>query len=232
MIDYTIADVFISLIVALFCGGLIGQEREKQKKAAGIRTHIIVCIGACVVALIQRQIVVSVIHELISHEYLRGSVSLRPSDMLANVLTGVGFLGAGTIIVNRGRVEGLTTAASIWSVAIVGIAIGMGFWIIVIPSTIIIFLTLRIVNRLSLSGHLEFKLDISYLRDSNAEQEMETLFDSYKIVTSSIDTIDYEDSHPEIALIELTIQLPKEAEIKQLMKDLSKLKDIRRVQIL
>jgi len=231
MIDFSLFDVMVSLIAALLCGGIIGHEREKQKKAAGIRTHIIVCIGACMVALIQRQVMVSLIDELLSHDSLHGSLSLRPTDMLANVITGVGFLGAGTIMVNKGKIEGLTTAASVWSVAIIGMAIGLGSWQIVVPGAIIIFLTLRIVNRLSFSGHLEFKLDISYLRKSQALSEIENLFEEKHIVTTSIDMIDYEDSHPDFANISLTLQLPKGVEINNVMRELGAIHNIRRVQV-
>lgn len=103
-------EVIIKVLLALFLGGLIGYEREKRKRPAGFKTMIIVCLGALLVSIIAVSL---------------GDVS---KYMLAAVVTGIGFLGAGSIISSGKDVQGLTTAACVWLIACVGLAIGLGFY--------------------------------------------------------------------------------------------------------
>jgi putative Mg2+ transporter-C (MgtC) family protein len=111
-------EFILRLFLALLFGGAIGYERESEHKPAGLRTNLLVCLGSCLVVLF----------ELFYHEKNPGiSDHLR---MAAQVLTGIGFLGAGTIIQTRSHVRGLTTAATIWVTATIGMAIGGGFYYI------------------------------------------------------------------------------------------------------
>lgn len=115
--DITMLSVFIRLILAAACGGAIGLERTYKRRPAGFRTHILVCIAAAITTLTSQYLYV------VMHYY---------TDMArlgAQVIAGMGFIGAGTIIVTRrNRVKGLTTAAGLWGSAIVGLAIGAGFF--------------------------------------------------------------------------------------------------------
>ena len=118
------------LLLALFCGGLLGIEREQKKRPAGFRTYMLVCVGATLV--------------MITNEYLGQLYSgIDPTRMGAQVISGIGFLGVGTIIVTGdNRVKGLTTAAGLWATACVGLAIGAGAYYAAIIVTILIFITL------------------------------------------------------------------------------------------
>jgi len=110
--------VILRLILSIILGGVIGVERGVRGRAAGLRTHILVCAGSCLI--------------MMTSIYLLGlfkTTGIDPSKMAAGVITGIGFLGAGTIIRAGGAVQGLTTAASIWVVAAVGLAIGCGFYL-------------------------------------------------------------------------------------------------------
>ncbi len=113
----TLASVALRLLLALLCGGLIGMERAYKHRPAGFRTHILICLGASMTTLTSQYLY------LILHYY---------TDMArlgAQVIAGIGFIGAGTIIVTRhNRVTGLTTAAGLWASAIVGLALGGGFY--------------------------------------------------------------------------------------------------------
>ncbi|MBI2143522.1 MgtC/SapB family protein [Candidatus Woesearchaeota archaeon] len=121
------ADVVIRLVLAVVAGALIGLEREKTRHAAGLRTHMLVCIGATLVTLVSLQMFPN-----------------DPARVTAGIITGVGFLGAGMIFRDKNHVRGLTTAASIWAVAGVGLALGTGAYVIAAASMAAILLTLEL----------------------------------------------------------------------------------------
>ena len=127
MLSSTLVDQILRLLLAAAMGALIGLERDLKKKPAGIRTHMLVCLGACVYTLI--------------------SVSEFPLDsarIAAGIVAGIGFLGAGAIIGSQDGVHGLTTAAGIWVTAAVGLALGTGSYVIAAVSTLLVVVTLFI----------------------------------------------------------------------------------------
>lgn len=130
-----IADITLRLVLAALLGGIIGYEREYTNRPAGFRTHILVCVGAALV--------------MVTSEYIftRYDGSMDPARLGAQVVSGIGFLGAGTIIRDGVNVRGLTTAASLWAVSCVGIAVGTGFYGGAAAATAIIFLTLIILKK-------------------------------------------------------------------------------------
>ena len=114
--ELTLLSVTVRMVLASLCGGLIGVEREYKRRPAGFRTHILICLGAAMTTLTSQYL--CMVH------YYTDAARLG-----AQVIAGVGFIGAGTIIVTRRqRVKGLTTAAGLWAAAIVGLAIGAGFY--------------------------------------------------------------------------------------------------------
>lgn len=121
----TIPEIVIRLSLAMVIGGAIGFERQYKNRPAGMRTHILVCMGATIIALIQDEIAAAAIQDALAHPELAGVIRSDQARLIAQVVSGLGFLGAGTIIVTKQSVTGLTTAASLWSVAGLGIAIGM-----------------------------------------------------------------------------------------------------------
>jgi putative Mg2+ transporter-C (MgtC) family protein len=116
-------DMLVRFVVALLLGGALGLDRERLGKPAGLRTHIMVSIGACAFLLLGVELLASV-----SAQY--GS-PLDPTRVLQGVVGGIGFLGAGTIIHNQGGVEGITTAATVWVAGAVGAGCGLGQFFIV-----------------------------------------------------------------------------------------------------
>ena len=114
--DVTAVGVALRLFLALLCGGIIGLERESKRRSAGFRTHTLVCIGATLTTLTGLFL-------------YKSGLSTDPTRLGAQVISGMGFLGAGTIIVTtRRQVKGLTTAAGLWTSAIIGLAIGAGYY--------------------------------------------------------------------------------------------------------
>lgn len=126
--------VILRLTLSLVLGGLIGLERQLHRRPAGLRTHILVCIGSCLIML--TSIYISDIYKNIGN--------VDPSRIAAGVITGIGFLGAGAIIREREKeaVKGLTTAASLWVVAGIGLAAGCGFYIAALYTTTLALVTL------------------------------------------------------------------------------------------
>ena len=125
--------IFIRLIVAAILGGIIGLEREKLNRPAGVRTHMIVCLGSCLIMLLGEYM-----HQIDN--------TIDITRLGAQVVSGIGFLGAGAILKDGFSVRGLTTAATLWVVACVGLAVGGGFFSAGILTTIIVYSSLHFLG--------------------------------------------------------------------------------------
>jgi putative Mg2+ transporter-C (MgtC) family protein len=118
--------IALRLVLAVLLGSIIGWEREQQHRPAGLRTHMLVALG-------------SALFTVLSINAFPGDV---PGRVAANIIVGIGFIGAGTVMVNKEKIIGLTTAASLWVTAAIGMAAGSGFYLIAIVTSIIAFATL------------------------------------------------------------------------------------------
>jgi putative Mg2+ transporter-C (MgtC) family protein len=168
-------------------GGLIGWERETRRKAAGLRTNILICMGAAAFTL------VSVI--------FRGGTT-DVSRVAAQIVTGIGFLGAGSIIRARGGVQGLTTAATIWVVAAIGLAVGAGYYSLAAVTTGMVILALIILGRMELvlAPHEEaVRYEIRIRNTSHALEEVQKLLDDSGVEIHS-QTIRKDDAHVDLKL--------------------------------
>ncbi|WP_122638163.1 MgtC/SapB family protein [Romboutsia sp. Marseille-P6047] len=125
-------EIFLRLLLALVVGGVTGIERERLNKFAGFRTHILVSLGSCISSIISLELFLQ----------YSGTANLDPARLSAQVLSGIGFLGAGTILKTSSGVKGLTTAAGIWSTACIGIAIGYGYYFLALVSWIFLIIVL------------------------------------------------------------------------------------------
>lgn len=128
-------EICLRLLCAMVVGMVIGTEREYTNRPAGMRTHILVALGACVV---------TITGQLIFAQYSAYGSTPDPARLSAQIITGVGFLGAGTILREGTSVKGLTTAASVWAVACLGIAAGFGYYNVALAGMVFIFITLTI----------------------------------------------------------------------------------------
>ncbi|MCX5710207.1 MAG: MgtC/SapB family protein [Candidatus Omnitrophica bacterium] len=124
------------LLLSVILSGLIGLERQMHRRNAGLRTHILVSLGSCLIMLTSLHV----------FDIYKGIASLDPSRIAAGVITGIGFLGAGTIIRDREGVRGLTTAASLWVVAAIGLAVGCGFNRAAVFATLLTLVVLLILR--------------------------------------------------------------------------------------
>lgn len=126
------------LLLAGVLGGLVGLERERKHWYAGLRTHMLVCIGSTLIMIVSQYGFEQIIRS--------GLIVLDPSRVAAQVVSGIGFLGAGTILFWKNKIKGLTTAASLWSVAAVGLAIGGGLYLAAFITTALIVMTLALLK--------------------------------------------------------------------------------------
>ncbi|PIQ90387.1 MAG: hypothetical protein COY80_04790 [Candidatus Pacebacteria bacterium CG_4_10_14_0_8_um_filter_42_14] len=129
-------EMIVRLLLTLFLSGLIGLERQVHRRDAGLRTHILVALGSCLIMLTS----------LYVFDIYKDRVSLDPARIAAGVITGIGFLGAGTIIREPERVRGLTTAASLWVVAGIGLAVGIGFNKVAVYTTVLVLIVLHFLR--------------------------------------------------------------------------------------
>lgn len=191
-------DILLRLLLAALIGGIIGIEREANKRPAGLRTHILVSVGSALIMMIS----------------LYG-MPLRadPSRIASNVVTGVGFLGAGTILRNGNTIKGLTTAASLWVCAGIGLAIGSGYYFAGVVTALIVLVSLVVLS----------KVEKNYLRGANkmiritAQDragfigEVGTVFGSYgiSIRNITIDDVEQDDEERDFIDVEFYIKKPK-----------------------
>ncbi len=143
-----LSDVFMRATVAVLIGGLIGYEREVRQRPAGLRTNILVCLGAAVIAMVQLQLVETAIAITAVNPELLAVVKVDLARFGAQVVSGIGFLGAGTIMVQKGTVKGLTTASTIWVVACIGLAAGYGFYEIALVAAAFTAIANIVIKRL------------------------------------------------------------------------------------
>lgn len=165
-------DMLMRLTAACVLGALVGLERERMDWAAGLRTHMLVCIGATLVMIVSSFGFDDALD--------RPAVTLDPSRVAAQVISGVGFLGAGTILfLRQGVIRGLTTAASLWAVAAVGLAVGGGLYFAAIVSTVLVVCTLALLKPLErhlFRRHPAQAITVVVARDQVTLQQLQAAF--------------------------------------------------------
>lgn len=146
----------LRLLLSVLLGGLVGFERERKNSAAGLRTHILVCLGSCLIMVLSMYGFAAFADE--------PNVRLDPARLAAQVITGVGFLGAGTILFTGKSITGLTTAASVWVVMAVGLAVGAGFYMPAVTTAVLVLLILwglNIVEKRFVKHRREYAITIT-----------------------------------------------------------------------
>ncbi len=172
------------VLLSIACGGLIGWERQGKQKPAGLRTNMLICLGATLYTLLSI---------MIGQEFYRnsGGILPDPTRISAQIVTGIGFLGGGMIIQSGGAISGLTSAATIWVVAAIGIGIGAGYPIMSVAFTLTVYLTLSVLSVIehSLLGKMHvFRASISVpLADDVSRSRVVKIFDGIDFELLQID---------------------------------------------
>jgi len=209
--EINMVSVSVRMLLAVVCGGVIGMEREYKRRPAGFRTHILICLGAAMTTLTSQYLF------LYMHYY---------TDMArlgAQVVAGIGFIGAGTIIVTRQqRVKGLTTAAGLWTSAIVGLALGGGFYEGGIFTTVLILLAELVFARLEyrmLENAPEINLYMEYTDRVCLEKVLKLFRElNLKILNLEITRPTGSEHHNACAIFSL--RLNKKCKVEKLLADI------------
>ncbi len=135
----------LRLLIAALLGCVIGIERERKNRPAGMRTHVLVCLGAALIAVMERLMISDTLS--LNLMQAESGIGISFGRISAQVISGIGFLGAGTIFISQKKITGLTTAASLWNVACLGLAIGMGYYLLAGAGCIIVIVTLSLLQR-------------------------------------------------------------------------------------
>ena len=209
--------LLIRILLAGICGAVIGYERKNRMKEAGIRTHMIVALGASLIMIVSKYGFDDVLGN--------AGIALDPSRIAAQIVTGVGFLGAGMIFMRKNMIMGLTTAAGVWVTSGIGMAIGCGLYAIGVISTIFV-----VVIQIILHGrwiHEAMKDEISFVieKDKTYVHELEKQLQTYHIEIDAIKISEKNNSY----VVVLTVSLPESyhvADLLKLFKECSYIKEI------
>jgi putative Mg2+ transporter-C (MgtC) family protein len=212
------------LLLAAVLGGIVGIEREVSGKPAGLRTNLLICLGAAL--LTELSIGVAV---LANEENIATGSPFRadPARIAAQIVSGIGFLGAGTILQARGNVIGLTTAATIWVVAAIGMAVGAQAYIEAIGATVLVLISLAALSRLEyaiIERRGSRRYIVSTRPDPVAWEQIEVLLRSAGLHVEAT-SLDKSDDRYEIAFRLLGAPARQDAALQQLMS----LPDVRRI---
>ncbi|WP_040212226.1 MgtC/SapB family protein [Clostridium polynesiense] len=183
-------EAILRIMLAVLIGGAIGYEREFNNRPAGLRTHILVCLGAAVISLIQVQSIEETTNMILKYPQLESALKADIGRFGAQVVSGIGFLGAGTIIHEKGSIKGLTTAASLWVVGCIGLAIGMGYYMLSLTAgiaAVIILVTLKKFEDRFVDKHRVIKYEILYINRNSTMQFLEEYFTGKRIKVTHIE---------------------------------------------
>lgn len=165
--DYIV--VLERLIVGVIVGGLVGYEREFKNSPAGFRTHILVCLGATIISLITEYDIQKMM--IIAQNPMHAEViKVDIARLGAQVISGVGFLGAGTILRDKGSVRGLTTAATLWTVACLGLAVGRGLFALSLTGAFIVFIILSLFKKADRVIQKDTKWRIRFMKKEKEDE--------------------------------------------------------------
>lgn len=167
-----ILHIFLSTII----GGIIGYERGSNNQAAGFRTHILVCLGATLISLIQEQLKINLLNYAIENPLSSQVLKTDLGRLGAQVISGIGFLGAGTILREEKTIAGLTTAASVWVTGCIGLGIGWGFYRLTIITGIVVLIVLITLKKIEV---IYKTIIITYTEDNNIEDDIKNTFDFF-----------------------------------------------------
>ncbi|WP_130606685.1 MgtC/SapB family protein [Cohnella abietis] len=209
-------ELTIRIVCALVIGGLIGLEREWGDHAAGFRTHILVCLGSALIMLLS-------IYGFSQFAY-EANVRMDPARLAAQVISGIGFLGAGTILRTGMSISGLTTAASLWVVAALGLAVGAGFYYGALLTASLVLINLFFLNKLEKLFTRKRKIIEAKLTMKDSSGQLQLVMGKIEhygaaIISITADSIKQDKEEPLLQL-NLKLKVEKFKKIPQLLDDL------------
>ncbi|WP_066829473.1 MgtC/SapB family protein [Rufibacter ruber] len=220
--EINLQTILSRLLISTVLGGLLGWERESRRQHAGLRTHIIISVGACLLMLISVYI----------PQTFSNYTNVDPGRIAAQVVSGIGFLGAGAIFRLGTNTHGLTTAATIWAVAAVGLSVGVGMYEAAALVTLLLLFVLAILDKVGkrffLSGSLK-TLKISFQSAKIETGKVFSILEKYKITTKNISLV--QSQNKQNAKLQLYVFVPDNLNLKDFYKDLNELKNVNQISL-
>lgn len=204
---------FVRVIIAAVCGLIIGYERKNRAKEAGIRTH---CIVACAAALMMVVSKYGFFDLIGGNLYPNADVKLDPSRVASGIVSGIGFLGAGMIFVQKKTIKGLTTAAGVWATVGIGMAIGSGMYVIGILVTLLILFIQTILHKDSKLIAVPHYKTLT-IKNVNRAGYQEELISNLKSMNVSAEEIEVSHSTENIYSYTMTIEIPSSVNEEQIL---------------
>lgn len=221
MPHYNEMEIIIRIILSGILGGLIGLERESLNKSAGFRTHILVCVGSALIMLVSQDI----------YYMYQSKTTMDPARIAAQVVSGIGFLGAGTIMREGATVKGLTTAATLWVVAGVGLAVGAGSYFAALATTGVVFLTLIYLGKVEklMTGMAHVNVLVVTAENRPGQLgKVAAFLGEYKILIHNIQMRQLAGNDK--VMFEIDIKKPAGVEINQILFELADLPGVHQVE--
>ena len=219
--DVTLASVTVRMLLAVLCGGIIGLERAYKRRPAGFRTHILICLGAAITTLTSQYL------------YLNLHYYTDMARLGAQVVAGIGFIGAGTVIVTgRQEVKGLTTAAGLWASAIIGLTIGGGFYEGALLATGLVFFAESVLSRLEyrMLDHVpEINLYMEYA-DKSSLEEVLRLFRENRVSLQDMEITRASGSESHNACAIFSLRFSKGVSVDELLTKVTRIDGVVSVQ--
>ena len=219
-------DILIRLGIAIAAGFAVGLERERHHRPAGIKTHIMVCMGAAIVSMIQLYMAQDAVAVVGLHPEMADAVKVDFGRLGAQVISGIGFLGAGTILQRKGSIKGLTTAATLWLVACIGLAVGMGYYWIVgigLALVLVVLIGLRLLQKCAFR-HNQINLEIRFFDKKKSMEAIQSYLDENRVAVQNIEFLEDEGEGAckgkRLWLCCYTVRLPRALDFQTLQRNL------------
>ena len=220
-------EMTLRLLLAVAAGAIIGIERERKNRPAGMRTHVLVCVGAAMIAIIDSlNITETLALNSLSDDT---GIAISVGRMSAQVISGIGFLGAGTILVSQKKIAGLTTAASLWCTACLGLAAGMGHYALTIAGFLIVFITLTLMQRVVRVNTVK-NLEVRFVRRNETIPFINSYFEKMGVkiidVDFHIENKEKGKGKEKVYTNLYTLDMPSKVAYKDIVHDLSEYENI------
>ena len=225
--ELTVEVVSFRLLLAVIFGGIVGYTREKDNKPAGFRTHILVCFGAAVISMVQDQLRLNILELASMNLKLSGAIKTDLGRLGAQVVSGIGFLGAGSIMKEKGEtVGGMTTAAGIWATGCAGLGIGWGFYNLAIPAIVFMLIIIVIFKKFEpkiVKKTKLLKFEVKFLEDKNYAKG---LLATYEVFNQKLIKITQIDKNQAENTVIFTVNMDEKIDISDIIVSLSAIKAV------
>ena len=223
----TVEVVSLRLLLAVVFGGIVGYTREKDNKPAGFRTHILVCFGAAIISMVQDQLRLNILELASINLKLSGVIKTDLGRLGAQVVSGIGFLGSGSIMKEKGEtVGGMTTAAGIWATGCAGLGIGWGFYNLAIPAIVFMLVIIVIFKKFEpkiVKKTKLLKFEVKFLEDKSYAKG---LLATYEVFNQKLIKITQIDKNQAENTVIFTVNMDEKIDISDIIVSLSAIKAV------